>query len=132
MGPEPVTAWMVREGDPSAEEGTLSMAGNALSFEPASGTKPSEIPIDRIQNVRRARGSPVMSISFLGEERVEKVFVYFAKPPPLPGERPTVPMPLFRSPKGLEKSAAALSLRASNRLLKREIDGWVEALRGGG
>ena len=123
---------MVREGDPTAEEGTLSIAGEVMSFEPTSGTKRAEIPIDRIQHVRRARGSPVMAVSFLGEDGVEKVFVYFAKPPPLPGERPPPTMPLFRAPKGLEKSAAALSLRASNKLLKREIDVWVKALRGGG
>ncbi|MGH2711172.1 MAG: hypothetical protein ACRDH9_08230 [Actinomycetota bacterium] len=150
MRPEPTKVWMLEEGDSTTTEGTLSIEEEVLTFDPVAGTK-LQIPRTTIQKARRARSSPVLMVTLREEHTGErssleewrkptsgrktsgilprKLFFYFAKPPPLPGERPTVPMPIFRAPKGLEKSAAALSLRTSNRLLKREIETWVRALR---
>ena len=68
-----------------------------------------------------------VSISADGEERL---FFYFAKPPPLPGEGSGVPTLL--GPRGLERSAAALTLRQANKILKDEVEGWVLALRAAG
>jgi hypothetical protein len=73
-----------------------------------------------------------MKVSIRATEGKERLFVYFAKPPPLPGARPSSPLPLFRWPRGLERSAAALALRSTSRLLRREIDAWVRALREAG
>ncbi|MGH2692029.1 MAG: hypothetical protein ACRDHM_05955 [Actinomycetota bacterium] len=130
MPPEPILVWMVREGDPTATEGTLSIDGRTLVFRPSAAAADGvEIQIQDIGRVRRARGSPFLTVTLTGPERPQKLFVYFAKPPPLPGERPTVPIPIFRAPRGLERSAAALSLRATNRLFRNEIDSWVRALR---
>jgi hypothetical protein len=90
------------------------------------------IPIADITGVRRHLGAPLLKVSFRGEEGKVRAYFYFAKPPPLPGERPPSPLPLFRWPRGLERSAAALALRATNRLVRREIEGWVRALREAG
>lgn len=64
----------------------------------------------------------------------ERLFLYFAKPPPLPGEgrEAGTMVPGVLAPRGLERSAAALTMRQANSLLKDEIDGWVRALRGAG
>jgi hypothetical protein len=121
---------MVREGDPTAVEGTLSIEGATLVFVPSAGDgEQVRLPASSIRRVRRGRGSPLLSLSYRDGEGVGKLFVYFAKPPPLPGSRPSTPPPLLRWPRGLERSAAALAMGASKRLLKRDIDAWVQALR---
>lgn len=64
----------------------------------------------------------------------EDLFAYFVQPPPLPGEsrRPDAVLPGALAPRGLERSAAALTMRQANKLLKDEIDGWVRALAAAG
>jgi hypothetical protein len=119
---------MVREGSPNETEGSLSLHDEVLAFEPAGPQAKLEVPRKTILKAHRSRGTPVLNITFDEGEGPTRLFFYFAKPPPLPGERPVTPMPLFRPPRGMERSAAALSLRATNRLLKREIEAWVEAL----
>lgn len=121
---------MVREGDPAAVEGTLSIEDAILTFEPATeGAQRVSIPKASIRKVRRGRGGPLLSLSYLGTEGVRKLFFYFAKPPPLPGTGPAVPSPMLRWGRGLERSAAALALGAGKRLFKREIEAWVSVLR---
>ena len=132
--PKPTVVWMVREGDPTATEGTLSIDDTVLRFAPAGGAEELTIPFGEITKVRRARGGPLLSLFYLDAEGDRKLYVYFAKPPPLPGERPLSPLPRSRWPRGLERAAGALALRASSRLLKRDMDAWVGELRrrGGG
>lgn len=128
--PELTSVWLVRERDPVAIEGTLSIEADTLSFLASDPDfEKLEVPIREITGARRSRGSPVLTVAFPTPGGPRRIFVYFAKPPPLPGKGPSARLPLFRPPRGLERSAAALSLRAANKLLKREIDGWVRALR---
>ena len=90
------------------------------------------ITVREIRRVRRRRGTPVLTISHPGPDGMESLFVYFAKPPPLPGTRGASPTPTLFTARGLERSAAALTLRQLNRLLRTEIEGWVRALREAG
>jgi hypothetical protein len=87
------------------------------------------IPIGGINRVRRRRGSPLLTLSYPAPEGERKLFVYFAKPPPLPHARTASPEPQLLRPRGLERAAAALTLRQTSRLVKKEIDVWVRALR---
>src|SRR5688500_9397086 len=88
--PEPSHVWLVREGDPSATEGVLALEGADLTFASSTESERVRVPVQHLRRVRRRRATPVMtcvsvSPSAGGEERL---FFYFAKPPPLPGERP--------------------------------------------
>ena len=131
--PAPTTVWLVREGDPGATEGTLSLDHQVLRFVPgASASEAVSLPVGDIEKVRRGRGSPLLSITYRGPEGARKLFFYFAKPPPLAGSTLSAPTPMDRWGRGLERSAAAMTLRASNKLLKKEIGDWVEALREAG
>jgi hypothetical protein len=122
--------WLVREGDPGTTEGTLSLEDQLLRFVPsASASETVSIPLSGLERVRRGRGSPLLSLTYRDPEGARKLFFYFAKPPPLPGSTPSAPTPMDRWGRGLERSAAAMTLRASNRLLKKEVGAWVEALR---
>ena len=135
MPPDPARVWLVREGDPDATEGTLSLEGGSLTFVPEGRDQETmAIPVKGIRKVRRRRGTPVLTLSYPRPEGMGTLFVYFAKPPPLPGEgREAGSMvPGVLAPRGLERSAAALTMRQANRLLKDEIDGWVRALRAAG
>ena len=73
-------------------------------------------------------------LTSVSDEGQERLFFYFAEPPPLPGERrdASAVVPGALSPRGLERSAAALTMRQANRLLKEEIEAWVRALRAAG
>lgn len=130
MPPEPSRAWLVREGDPRATEGVLSLEETDLGFTPSSGGSPLTLPIRQLKGVRRHRGTPLLTFRVASPEGSERMFVYFAKPPPLPGEG--VSSPALIGTRGLERSAAALTFRQVNRLLKAEIDAWVRALRDAG
>ena len=132
MRPEPALVWMVREGDPTAMQGTLSIERAELRFVPAPAeAAPLTIPLREIHKVRRGRAAPLLGLTYRDPDGSHRLFIYFAKPPPLPGDRPPAQVPIFRAPRGLERSAAALAFGASNRLLKGRIDAWVRALREG-
>jgi hypothetical protein len=122
---------MVPEGDPTAIQGTLSIREGVLAFEPSSGSRKLSVPTRDIRKARRSRISPVLSVSFSSGRGAAKVHFFFSKPPPLPGAGPSVPSGVFRSSRGLERAAAALSLRATNSLKKRTIDEWVRELKRG-
>ncbi len=128
--PEPTRVWLVREGDPTAVEGTLSIEDRGLRFRPAApAVRGVMVSFDELAQVRRRRGTPLlMVITGTGAAR-ERLFFYFASPPPLPSASSGVPP---RGPRGVERSAALLTLRAANRLHKEEIDVWVRELRAGG
>jgi hypothetical protein len=129
----PTTVWLVREGDPNATEGTLSIEGHSLTFAPADeDSEKIAIPIAGIRKARRRRGTPVLGLSYTGPDGMRRLFIYFAKPPPLPGTQPRPPSSIFRSAKAIERSAAARALQASSRVVKREIEAWVRALRAAG
>ena len=133
MPPEPTVIWMVREGDPTATEGTLSLDDAILRFTPKdrSHGEPIELRAADIRKARRARMSPFMSLTHSSEQGVMKLYVYFSKPPPLPSEKPPGSSSMLR-PRGLERSAAALSLRDASRLVRSEIESWVRELRRSG
>jgi hypothetical protein len=120
--------WLVREGDPTATEGTLSIEADILRFAPETG-EALGVPVDTIEKVRRNRGSPLLSLTHRGPDGARRLFFYFVKPPPLPGSKPSAPTPMARWARGVERTAAAMTLRASNKLVKREVGAWVEALR---
>ena len=133
MTPEPSRVWLVRQGDPSAIEGTLSLEGGALTFGLEGGDQDTiAIPVNSIRKVRRRRGTPVLTFAYPRPEGMRSLFVYFAKPPPLPAVRPESAGPTLVAPRGLGRSAGVLNLRQANKLLKGEIDAWVEALRAAG
>ena len=133
MVPEPSRVWLVREGDPDASEGTLSLQGGSLVFASAGSHQNSvAIPVKEIRKLRRRRGTPVLTLSYAGPDGMGSLFVYFAKPPPLPGSHRTSPTPTLFGARGLERSAAALTLRQVNKLLKGEIEEWIRALREAG
>jgi hypothetical protein len=133
--PDPTRVWLVREGDPDAIEGTLALEGGSLTFVPEGRDQETvAIPVRGIRKARRRRGTPVLTLSYPRPDGMGSLFVYFAKPPPLPGERrdAAAGVPGVLAPRGLERSAAALTMRQTNKLLKEEIEGWVRALRAAG
>ena len=133
MPPEPSRVWLVREGDPDATEGTLSLEGGSLTFVPQERSQETmAIPVEVIRKVRRRRGTPVLTLSY--SEGMGSLFVYFAKPPPLPGEGrdANAVVPGALAPRGLDRSAGVLTLRQANKLLRGEIEAWVRALRESG
>ena len=130
MRPEPTGVWLVREGDPTSIEGRISLDDQGLLFDPADASADAlTIPFTRIARVRRRRGTPLLEIALKTTDQLSSLFFYFAKPPPLSEERSASAGPFIKGPRGLERSAAAMTLRAANRLLKRDIDGWVRAVR---
>ena len=131
MVPDPTTVWMVREGDPAAIEGTLSIGEGVLTFEPSSGAARVSVPIADIRKARRARTSPVLSVSLSSEAEGGKLYFFFSKPPPLPGGRRDSSPGIFRSARGLDRATAAMSLRAASALVKGQIDECVRELRKG-
>ena len=134
MPPKSTRVWLVKAGDPTAAAGSLELQEGGLRFVPESGSDADalSIPVGGIRNARRLRGTPVLSLSHPTEGGMADIFIYFAKPPPLPGERRRTPTTVFRAPRAFQRSAAAMSLRAANRVLKRDIDAWVRALREAG
>lgn len=133
MPPQPSRVWLVREGSPSAIEGTLSLEGGSLTFAPEGLDQQTvAIAVKGIRRVRRRRGTPVLTLSYPRPEGKGSLFVYFAKPPPLPGARPGYSGPTLLAPRGLDRSAGVLTLRQANKLLRSEIDAWVRALREAG
>jgi hypothetical protein len=121
--PEPVKVWMARPGREDSPAGTLSVAESTLWFE-GSGTT-IRVPGADIVKVRRARGSPVITVSWEeGGERREAAF-YFVEPEPLgwSAEPPWVPG------RGLDRTLALMRLREANKQLKPVVKEWTQAIR---
>jgi hypothetical protein len=123
---DPARIWLVRRGDPAAVVGRLSLERHALTFT-AEGEEPLPIPTNRIRRVRRRRGSPILELDYTdARAEVSTVFIYFVKPPPL---RRTGKGTLVLPSRGLERASGAVSLRASNRVLKPKVEFWARAIR---
>jgi hypothetical protein len=151
--------WLVRPGRPESIPGLLNLDRESLTFvsgpeggfgegarQDSSGREISgradppitenalPIPLNRIARARRRRLTPILEITYTSARADHAVvFFYFARPPPLPGNRADTGR---RGPgfgllpsKGLEQTASAMTLRAANKRLKGTIDGWVEAIR---
>lgn len=139
--PRPVTVWAVELGPGMAQDdvkGTLSLEGEALSFEPADESHPVfKIGLDRVSKVRRLRGSPILMVVHATQEGSRKTAFYFAQPPPLgvllgqqPIERPRG-LEAFRNPKRRARRDNAGYLGVTNREKKAQITEWVRAVREG-
>ncbi|HZB04252.1 MAG TPA: hypothetical protein VE737_08015 [Actinomycetota bacterium] len=127
MNVPPVTAWLVRPGNPDAVTGTLSLERHALTFTPRGDEDPLPIPTNRIRRARRVRGSPILEVNYT-DARAEPgvLFVYFAEPPPLPT---TAGRTWARPTRGLQRTASAMALRTRSKQLRGRIDRWVRAIR---
>lgn len=128
MGPEPRVVWLVRPGSPEASRGRLSVERHALTFTGEGEEEPLPIPLNRVRRARRRRGAPILEIEYTdARAEVSRVFVYFVEPPPLPrrgsGAR-------VLSTKGIQRAATAVNLSAAARVLRPQIDEWVQAIRG--
>jgi hypothetical protein len=122
--PEPTTVWFVRAGSVDGPPGRIALEGGDLVFTPHGEPEAAvRLPLVRIHDVRRLRGSPVLQVE--ATEQPPLLF-YFAKPPPLPGsgERSVI-----NPRRGMERTAAAMSLRAAARAQRALIDEWVGAIR---
>jgi hypothetical protein len=122
----PVAVWLVRPGSPEAVRGTLSLERHAVTFAPEDGDEVFPIPTNRIRRAHRRRGSPILEVTYT-DARAEPatVFVYFAEPPPLPHSGGGG---LLRPTRGLQRTAAAMNLRARARELRARIDAWVREI----
>lgn len=127
MGPEPRVVWLVRPGSPEAARGRLSVERHALTFTGEGEEEPLPIPMNRIRRVRRRRGTPILEVEYTdARAELSQVFLFFVKPPPLPRRGRTWVLPT----RGMERAASAVGLRAAAKILRADIDAWVDAIRG--
>ena len=132
--PAPTTVWLYQPGGPDAVRGTLSLEAASVVFS-ATGTD-DRVEIDRrsVRAVRRHRFTPVLEIRYERRGREAVALFYFAEPPtlPRPGEKADrgPGEVLLPSRRHIERSGTLLSMRAASRLLRRDIDRWVRAIRG--
>jgi hypothetical protein len=113
------------------------MDRGTLVFSPLEGES-LRIEITVVRTVRRHRLTPVLEVRWerMGQESDGVAFFYFAEPPTLPepgekGDRSPYQI-LMPSKRHIERSGTLLSMRAASKLLKKDIDGWVEAIRRAG
>jgi hypothetical protein len=118
-----VRVWMARPGREDTPPGILSLDESVLWFE--GGGTSLRIPTTDIVKVRRARGSPVIIVSWVeGEERRETAF-YFVEPVPI-GESVEPP---WMPGRGLDRTISLMRLRAANKELKPLVKEWTAAIR---
>jgi hypothetical protein len=129
--PAPTTVWLHEPGGPDAVRGTLALDAGTVVF---SSTATGRVEIDRgsVRAVRRHRFTPVLEVRYERRGREAVALFYFAEPPtlPRPGEKADrgPGEVLLPSRRHIERSGALLSMRAANRLLRRDIDRWVGAI----
>lgn len=127
MGPEPRVVWLVRPGSPEAARGRLSVERHALTFTGEGEEEPLPIPMNRIRRVRRRRGTPILEVEYTdARAELSQIFLFFVEPPPLPRRGRTWVLPT----RGMERAASAVGLRAAAKILREDIDAWVDAIRG--
>jgi hypothetical protein len=136
-GPRRTRVWLYRpERGPEASAGMLSLDGTALVF--SRDQEALRIAVADVRSVRRHRLTPVLEVRYArgGGDPDALALFYFAEPPPLPepGERAdrSPHEILLPSRRHLERSGTLLSMRAASKLLKRDIEAWVEAIREAG
>jgi hypothetical protein len=136
--PPPTRVWLYEPGGPGSVRGTLSLEpGGALRFSPRDGETLVILPAE-VRSVRRHRLTPVLEIRW---ERPAgdpdgMAFFYFAEPPTLPepgekGDRSPYQI-LMPNKRHIERSGTLLSMRAASKLLKGDIQRWVQAVRSAG
>lgn len=109
-------------------KGTLALDEGRLVFTPESTRAgQSEFDLGEISRVRRVRGSPVMEIYPTGQGQPPVVGFYFVKPPSLTERYDDMNFVQRRT----ARKKAMNALRGANRHKKREVEGWVEAIRAG-
>lgn len=115
--------WMARPGHEDTPPGTLSLGQSALRFE--GGGTTILIHAAEITKVRRARGTPVITVSWLAEGERRETSFYFAEPGPIgaSAEPPWMPG------RGLDRTISLMRLRAANKELKLVVKEWVAAIR---
>jgi hypothetical protein len=121
--PEPVKVWLARPGREDTPSGVLSLVESTLWFE-GSGTT-IRVPAGDIVKVRRARGSPVITVSWDVEGEGHEAAFYFVEPGPLGWsvEPPWVPG------RGLDRTLSIMRLREANKQLKPLVKEWTQAIR---
>lgn len=123
---------MVRPGRPEATEGVLTLGAGELAFREQGGYEVA-LPLDRILGARRRPGTPVLVVRYRDrDDRPARLFFFFTRPPPLPTGRTVGSrrVPFVPSPKGLERTASMMTLRAAALEARATIRTWVKALRG--
>jgi hypothetical protein len=118
-----VRVWMARPGHEDTPQGILSLDQSALWFE--GGGTTIQIPAADITKVRRARGSPVITVTWLAEGERRETSFYFAEPGPIEvsAEPPWMPG------RGLDRTISLMRLRAANKELKPVVKEWAAAIR---
>ena len=121
--------WLVRAGSLEDTPGRLSLDDGEIRFTPRD-TKEADVRVrtDRIARARRLRGTPVLELTLAGALQ-ETLFLYFVQPPPLGRSGRPEGRSIANPMRGLERAAAGMGLRASGKLLRRQVDEWVRAIR---
>ena len=131
--PAPTTVWLYEPGGPDAVRGTLRLDGGAVVFSAAHTGERVEVDRGSVRGVRRHRLTPVLEVRYRRRGVEAVVLFYFAEPPSLPrpgdkADRGPADI-LLPSRRHIERSGTLLSMRAANKLLRADIDRWVEAIR---
>jgi hypothetical protein len=114
---------MARPGREDTPPGTLSLVEAILWFE--GGGTTIRIPAADIVKVRRARGSPVITVMWVeGGEHSETAF-YFIEPKPIGWSKEPPWMP----GRGLDRTISLMRLREANKELKPVVVEWIKAIR---
>jgi hypothetical protein len=129
--------WLYEPGGPGSVRGTLSLEAGVLTFASADG-EALRIEAAAVRTVRRHRLTPVLEVTWdrPADEPEGLAYFYFAEPPTLPepgekGDRSPYQI-LMPSKRHIERSGTLLSMRAASKLLKADIERWVEAVRAAG
>jgi hypothetical protein len=114
---------MARPGREDTPPGVLSLDESTLWFE--GGGTTIRIPGAGILKVRRARGSPVITVTWAEEEERREAAFYFVEPGPLGWSQEPPWMP----GRGLDRTVSLMRLRAANKELKPVVVEWHRAIR---
>lgn len=101
----------------------MTLADGILWFE--GGGTTIRIPVTDIVKVRRARGSPVITVAWNQEGEHRETAFYFIEPKPIgwSQEPPWIPG------RGLDRTLSLMRLREANKELKPMIVEWTKAIR---
>ncbi|HYU58702.1 MAG TPA: hypothetical protein VEO00_11730 [Actinomycetota bacterium] len=131
--PEPRTVWLVEPPrNVDGVEGTLMLEHDParLVFAAREPAGSLTIPFDRLQGVRRIRGTPILEVRHRARGIDQEVFLYFTSPPPVPGRpQPTLPGSTGRA-RRRERRKALTWLWKRNATLKGVVQAWADAIEG--
>jgi hypothetical protein len=134
--PKAVTVWAVKlgRGPLTERKGSLSLGAGELAFEAEDGLSHVRFSLAELRAARRVRGSPVLLVSHMSGERIERIAFYFVQPPPLEPEPEAATDHLDvlsaarRTRRGTRRRNASY-LGMWNREKKAEVLEWTEAIR---